>query len=423
MDRRRVLTGAAAAAGAAVLPDAAVRAAAATAGAAPATRSDLKVTRVRVLNPAGDASVAAPLLLSEIVVAVDTDAGITGYGQGGTVDLLRYAGSLLIGQDPLRTEHLWQRMYRSSIYPAGRERLHAVGALDCALWDIKGKALGVPLYQLLGGRVRDHVDCYKSYGALSPVQAREEGRRTMAEGFRALRFHAAVGAGTTFDARRSIRAFTAIATALREAIGPDGEFIVDAHTRFDLADSVTLCQQLQPLSPLFVEDPLRTMDDLTLYAQLRQKVGVPLAAGEQFGDLRDGNLPLVEQGLIDFLRTSIPNCGGVTSFRKLMALCEAHSVAMVPHFTPPIATAAVVHALFAFPGQAMDEVYRPALPPYLNEAYRFRDGRMAASDRPGLGVVVDESRLRQVAEFTEARPPSLYQGESIQRPDGSHLYL
>jgi hypothetical protein len=188
-------------------------------------------------------------------------------------------------------------------------------------------------------------------------------------------------------------------------------------------DSVTLCQQLQPLSPLFVEDPLRTMDDLTLYAQLRQKVGVPLAAGEQFGDLRDGNLPLVEQGLIDFLRTSIPNCGGVTSFRKLMALCEAHSVAMVPHFTPPIATAAVVHALFAFPGQAMDEVYRPALPPYLNEAYRFRDGRMAASDRPGLGVVVDESRLRQVAEFTEARPPSLYQGESIQRPDGSHLYL
>jgi galactonate dehydratase len=376
-----------------------------------------------VLNPAGEAAVSGPLLLSEMVVAVDTDAGITGYGQGGTVDLLRYAGSLLIGQDPLRTEHHWQRMYRSSIYPSGRERLHAVGALDCALWDIKGKALGVPAWQLLGGRVRDHVECYRSYGALTPEQAREEGGRTMAEGFRAIRFHAAGGGGASFDPRRAIGQFTAIASALREAIGPDGEFIVDAHTRFDLADAVTLCRRLEPLSPLFVEDPLRTIDDIPLFERLREKVDVPLAAGEQFGDLRDGNLPLVEQNLIDFLRTSIPNCGGLTAFRKLAALCEAHSVAMVPHFTSPIATAAVVHALFTFPGQAMDEVYRPALPAWLPEAYVFRDGRMFASDRPGLGVVVDESRLRQVAAFTEARPPSLYQGESVRRPDGSHLYL
>ncbi len=387
--------------------------------------SDLKITRVRVFTPAtapaGD--LAGPLGLSEVVVAVDTSAGITGYGQGGTPDLLKYAASLLIGQDPLRIEHHYQRMYRSSIYPAGRERLTAVGALDCALWDIKGKLLSQPVYQLLGGRTRDHVECYRSFGAMARTEAREVGRRTMAEGYRAVRFHTAAGAGTTFDARRMIDEFVGIATELREGIGPKGEFIVDAHTRFDLADALTLCQKLAPLSPLFVEDPLHQMDDVTAYRVLREKAPVPLAAGEQFGELRDGNLPLVEGNLIDFLRTSIPNCGGITAYRKLAVLCEAHGVALVPHFTPPIATAAVVHALFAAAGPVMDEVLRPALPPYLKEAYIHRDGKMFRSERPGLGVVVDESALRQVAAFTESRPADLYQGEGVSRPDGSHLYL
>lgn len=388
-----------------------------------ALRSDVRITRVRILNPKTFKTLAGPVGLSETVVAVETNAGITGYGQGGTPDLLRYAASLLIGQDPVRTEHHWQRMYRSSIYPAGRERLHAVGALDCALWDIKGKLLDVPVYELLGGRTRDHVECYKSYGALGVDQAREEARKTMAEGFRAIRFHAVGGSGTVFDGRRAIGDMAAICAALREGVGPKGEFIVDAHTRFSLAEAVELCQRVAPLSPLFVEDPLHTIDDIEAFASLRQRVTVPLAAGEQFGDLRDGNLPLVERKLIDFLRSTIPNVGGITATRKLAALCESHGVAMVPHFTSPIATAAVVHTLFAYPGQAMNEVYRPALPPYLREAYVFREGRMFRSDRPGLGVVVDEGQLNAVAAVTDARPGELYQGEPIQRPDGSHLYL
>ena len=388
-----------------------------------APRSDVRITRVRILNPKTFKTLAGPVGLSETVVAVETNAGITGYGQGGTPDLLRYAASLLIGQDPVRTEYHWQRMYRSSIYPAGRERLHAVGALDCALWDIKGKLLDVPVYELLGGRTREHLECYKSYGALGVDQARDEARKTMAEGFRAIRFHAVGGSGTVFDGRRAIADMAEICGALREGVGPKGEFIIDAHTRFSLAEAVELCARIAPLSPLFVEDPLHLIDDAEAFALLRQKVSVPLAAGEQFGDLRDGNLPLVERNLIDFLRSTIPNVGGLTACRKLAALCEAHGVAMVPHFTAPIATAAVVHALFAYPGQAMNEVYRPALPPYLREAYMFREGKMFRSERPGLGVVVDESQLNAVAVVTQARPGELYQGEPIQRPDGSHLYL
>jgi L-alanine-DL-glutamate epimerase-like enolase superfamily enzyme len=388
-----------------------------------AAQSDLKITRIRILNPTDTTNLSGWLNLSEIIVAVDTDAGITGYGQGGTPDLLRYVGGLLIGEDPLRTQYLWQRMYRSSIYPAGRERLLAVGALDCALWDIKGKLLEQPVYQLLGGRARNHVECYRSFGGLSARQARETARATMADGFRAIRFHTVPTDGNTFDNRRMINAFVEVCEALREGVGSDGEFIIDAHTRFDFADVALLCDRIEALEPMFVEDPLHTIDDYRLFAALRQRVRVPLAAGEQFGDLRDGNLPLVEQGLIDYLRSSIPNVGGITSYRKIAALCEAHSVAMVPHFTAPIATAAVIHAVLPFPGAVMNEVFRIDLPPYLEAGYVFRDGRMHPSDLPGLGVVPVENRLNQVAEITERPPASLYQGQSIFRPDGSHLYL
>jgi galactonate dehydratase len=386
--------------------------------------SDLRITRVRVFNPTDKTDLSGWLNLSDIVVAVDTDAGITGWGQGGTPDLLRYAGGLLIGQDPFRNEYLWQRMYRSSIYPAGRERLTAVGALDCALWDIKGKALDLPVYQLLGGRARDYVECYRSFGGLQLGRAKQQARKTMEEGYRAIRFHTVPTAdNTVFDARRMIDAFVAISAELRAGLGKDGDFILDAHTRFDFAEVARLCDLVAPYAPLFVEDPLHTIDDYTMFEALRRRVTVPLAAGEQFGDLRDGNLPLVEQGLIDYLRTSIPNCGGITSYRKLATLCEAHSVGLVPHFTAPIATAAVIHALLPFPGVTLDEVFRPDLPPYLSEAYVFRKGKMYPSDRPGLGVVVDESRLNLVAEFADRGPASLYQGESLHRPDGSHLYL
>ncbi len=189
---------------------------------AAAPRSDVRITRVRILNPPGFKTLAGPVGLAETVVAVETNAGITGYGQGGSPDLLRYAASLLIGQDPMRTEYHFQRMYRSSIYPAGKERLHAVGALDCALWDIKGKLLNVPVYELLGGRARDYVECYRSFGAVRVEEARETARKTMAEGYRAIRFHAVGGSGTVFDARHAIVDMTGDLQRDARGRGPQG---------------------------------------------------------------------------------------------------------------------------------------------------------------------------------------------------------
>ena len=415
MNRRRVLQSLAAGASGALPLAVAPR--------AEAKLSDLKITRIRIFNPTNNTGLSGWLNQSEIIAAVDTDAGITGIGQGGTRDLLRDAAGVLIGKDPFRTEYLWQRMYRSTFYPPGREKLHAIGALDCALWDIKGKAADLPVYQMLGGRARNHVECYSTRGTLALRAAREEARKAMAAGFRAIRFHGIEPEGGVFDSRRAVDETAAICAELREGVGPNGDFILDAHTRFDLADAIRLSELLAPLKPLFVEDPLRTIDDAKAFAVLRSRVSVPLAAGEQFGDLRDGTLPLVEQSLIDYLRASIPNVGGITGFHKIAALCEAHSVGLVPHFTAPISTAAVIHALAAFPGPALNEVLRSELPPYLGAAFDFRDGKIYPNDRPGLGVVLDETKINLVDEFTEARSDGLYRGESYHRPDGSYLYL
>jgi galactonate dehydratase len=385
---------------------------------APAGPSDIRITRVRVYNPTDTSGISGWINHSAIVVTVETDAGITGIGQGGTLDMIRDCASAIIGQDPLRTEYLWQRMYRGTFYPPGREKIHALGALDCALWDIKGKVLGTPLYQLLGGRARDHVECYQSYGTLSRNNAREAARRVMDQGFRAVRFHGIEPEGGVFDSRKAVEETALVCAEVREGVGPDGDWILDAHTRFDLADAVRLCGLIEPLNPFFVEDPLRAITDAAMFRILRQKTGVPVAAGEQFGDRWDGTLPLVEEELVDYLRAAIPNVGGITEYVKIAALCETHYIGLVPHFTAPVATAAVVHAVTAFSGPALNEVLNGALPDYLGEGFNLRNGKMYAGERPGIGVVFIPEKTHLIGEITEPGNISGYT-----RPDGSFTTL
>ena len=383
-----------------------------------AAPSDMKITKVRVYNPTDNSGRSGWLNHSAIVVTVETDSGITGIGQGGTKDMIRDCAGSIIGQDPFRTEYLWQRMYRGTFYPPGREKLHALGALDCALWDIKGKALDAPVYQLLGGRSRDHVECYQSYGTLDIRGARAAAQRVMDQGFRAVRFHGIEPEGGVFDRRRAVDETAAVCAEVREGVGPDGDWILDAHTRFDLADSIRLCKLIEPLNPFFVEDPLRAITDTVMFRTLRNQVNVPIAVGEQFGDRWDGTQPLVEEGLIDYLRVAIPNVGGITEYRKIAALCETHYIGLVPHFTAPIATAAVIHAVTAFSGPVLNEVLTSNLPAYLREGYDFRNGKIYPNNRPGLGVVFDPEKTHLIDEITEAANVSGYS-----RPDGSFTTL
>ena len=386
----------------------------------------MKITRVRAylppkLNPSVDQS--------NMVVTIETDAGVTGVGEGGGKDLIENCAIFLIGQNPFEIERLWQLMYRGYFYPAGREKLHALGALDMALWDLKGKALGLPVYELLGGLSRKYIECYAggpdgSYrsssgggaGVNAPAMSlKERARATIEAGFRCFRIGAGDVRGTdTFNTHAIIPVIYAQCQEIREGVGKDGDWAIDMHTRFDLSDAIRLCTLLEPLAPYFIEDPLRS-DSIDIYSSLRPQVKVPIAAGEQWGDRWDYS-KLVENQLLDYLRVTLPNVGGITEYMKIAALAESRTVGLIPHFTGPISTVALIHSAGTFSGPVLFEYdadnYEAS---HLPEWAEFKNGKWWFNERPGLGVKFDPTKCRQIAEITEpiVGRPEYY------RPDGS----
>ena len=400
----------------------ALAASAASAPAAPPAAAagipKMKVTRVRVWEPPTRNPLPSQ---SDYVVTVETDAGITGIGEGGSPDLLAPVAGRLIGQDPRYIERLWQDMNRAFFYPAGREKTHSIGALDLALWDIRGKALGLPVHAVLGGMVRNYCELYNTSGVIPGVRPgmsiKERAQLTIAAGYRAFRMGAAdTPANGTFNVRERVNKLYEDCAQAREGVGKNGDWCVDFHQRFDLTDAIRGCDMIKDLAPLFVEDAVRTEafnEDLPI---LRQKVNVPLAAGEEWGNRWDFN-KLVERHDIDWMRATLPNVGGITEMMKVAAICETHFVAIVPHFTGPISTAALVNALGTFSGPLLMEYnYGGRTIPHMPVGLDFKDGKLYPNDRPGLGVELDMSKLKQVAEITErvtARAQTYF------RPDGS----
>ena len=211
-------------------------------------------------------------------------------------------------------------MFRGYFYPAGREKLDALGAIDLALWDIKGKALGVPVYDLLGGLSRNHVDCY-STGFPSKGTERETARACIQAGFRAYRTSVVdPPEGQPFQSHEIVRRTFDHCVQIREGVGKEGDWAIDYHTRLDMPDAVRLSTLIEPLEPYFAEDLVRS-ENPGIYRELRQKVKVPIAVGEQFGAKWDVN-ELIEQHLIDYSRMTLPNVGGITEYTKIAALCR-----------------------------------------------------------------------------------------------------
>jgi L-alanine-DL-glutamate epimerase-like enolase superfamily enzyme len=371
----------------------------------------MKITRIRCYRPP---HLNPTVNQSNQVVTVETDAGITGIGEGGTRDSLQQCAGMLIGEDPSRIEHLWQYLYRGYFYPPGREKLHALGALDMALWDIKGKALGVPVYELLGGLARNHVECYSTgfprHGTLG-----ETARACVESGFRAFRMAVGDQQKDVFDSRAAVRETAGLCQEVREAIGKDKDWAIDFHTRLDMSDAVTLAGLIEPLAPYFVEDPLRS-ENLAIYQDLRARVRVPIAVGEQLGSRWDSN-ELIEKHLIDFTRVTLPNVGGITEFMKIATLCETHNVGMIPHFTGPVAVSALVHALSTFSGPVLMEMpgAGPKPEPHLPQSFEFREGKLWPNSRPGLGVDFEPKKSELIAEVSERYAPI----PLFHRPDGS----
>ncbi len=377
----------------------------------------MKITRIRYYLSTGDAaqrksSVPGLFNQSTNVVVVETDAGISGIGEGGAKDTIEQCAAAIIGMDPFRTEEIWQILFRGYFYPAGREKLHAIGALDMALWDIKGKALGVPVYRLLGGPTREHVECYAT-GYPSRGSLKETARACVDEGYRAFRIGPADG--NPWDRFLMVQKTFELCKEAREGVGKDGSWAVDFHTRLDMADAINLARLIEPLGPYFVEDLIRS-ENAAAYRTLRPQVKVPIAVGEQFGARWDIN-ELIEGHLIDYARVSIPNVGGITEFMKIAALCETHYVGLIPHFTGPISEAALVHAAVSFSGPVLMEMLPHATGPktHLPRCFDFRNGKLWPNERPGLGVEFDPGKLAEIAVVSEpAAATPIYR-----RPDGS----
>jgi L-alanine-DL-glutamate epimerase-like enolase superfamily enzyme len=397
-----------------------------------------KVTKVSIYEPP---NVNRLFNQSNMVVTVETDIGITGIGEGGSRDTLEQCAGNLVGQDPFHIERLWQEMYVGWFYPPGREKMHAVGAMDLALWDIKGKALKLPIHQILGGSVRNYVECYATGNVRPAGEPAPEGGRggrgggggqpagdpfdyirrsaeaTMAAGYRCYRMDASVGGAipdNVFNQRERVHLVAEACKAARQGVGPKGDFNIDFHQKFDYIDALRCCKLIEEYEPYYVEDPVRDEHFLEDIPRLRKMTTCPLAPGEEWGARWDFNR-LVENHDIDFVRVPLPNVGGITEMMKVAALCETHGVGIAPHFTGPISTAAQVNCLSTFSGPVIFEYnYGDRALPYLPECLDFKNGKLYTNERPGLGVTLDLKQVKLISEVTETGRRQFYL-----RPDGS----
>ncbi len=357
-----------------------------------------------------------------LFVTVDTDEGISGVGEGGltgrelaVLGAIEHFKPLLIGQDPSRIEHLWQLLFRGGFFPAGLVLSSAISAIDIALWDIKGKALGVPVYDLLGGRVRDRVVCYPhnvGHGdEVGPLV--ESCLRTKEEGWKFVRW-GLPQAGQILEPRQSVLTAIKQFAAVREAVGDEIELCFDVHTRLDLPDALWLCQGVEQFRPFFIEDPLRS-ENPDSFKTLRPRTAVPLAAGEQFGSKWQFR-QLVEEEWIDYARIDLCLVGGFTEARKIAGWCETHYIKLAVH-NPlgPVSSAACLQLNLAtsnFGVQEQPKRTGAVLADVVPVQPDWEDGYLLPPARPGLGVELD----REAAKAYPFRPTEL---THLRRLDGA----
>ena len=336
-----------------------------------------------------------------LFVVVETECGIRGIGEAGitwreqaVAGFIESLKPSLVGQDPRRIEHLWQVMLRCGFFPGGRIGAAAISAIDIALWDIKGKSLGVPVYELLGGLVRDHVACYPHVADADRDEMIRQSKNLVDAGWRFVRFNLP-SQGDQLAPRESVRQGVELVAGIAESVGPDVGSIIDAHTRLDPVDAVSLCRQLEPFNPFFVEDPVRCENPAAI-GRLRQHTSVPIAMGEQYATKWEFREP-IENDWIDYCRVDVCNVGGLTEARKIAGWCETHYVAIAPH-NPlgPVSTAACLHLDLATSNFAVQECARipgEVLSELFPKQVAFERGCMLPTDTPGLGIEFDESAV------------------------------
>ena len=366
----------------------------------------------------------------QLIVRVQTDAGITGWGESGfsfrelaVAGAVRHLATIAIGRDAFAIGALWQELYRGHYFEGCRSHMAAISAVDVALHDIKGQALDVPVYELLGGAQRNRVDCFATARGAEVSAIVAEAGELVDRGFTGVRAAMPPLEKTvpnTFDPRKSIALAAPMLAEVRERIGPAAMLGIDYHHRLSVPEAARLCQSLPRGTLDFLEEPIRAQTP-EAYAMLRNMVDTPFAIGEEFASKWEFR-PYIERQLTQFARIDVATVGGLTEAMKIGGWCEAHYIDVMPH-NPlgPINTAATIHFAAALPNLALLEV-RPhqVSDPLSVDGDIFPDqpvldgASFALPTRSGLGVTVDLDRLAVAVErYRETNPTRL------QRPDGS----
>jgi galactonate dehydratase len=355
-----------------------------------------------------------------VYVKIETDEGVHGVGEASlsgrsaaVVAAFDHLIPLLIGQDPTRIEHIWQDIFRGTFWRGGPVLQSALAGIDIALWDLNGKRLGAPVYELLGGHARDKVMLYRHVGGDTPESLAENSRRLMEEGYQALRVSPTDVSVDGFNPKRAVLQGIEFMAGLRAGVGPEVEIIFEVHTRFTVAKAIELCNGLAEFKPWFVEDPIRS-ENPGSFATLRAHTDVALGTGEQLTE-KWAFRELIEQELIDFIRIDICHAGGITEGRKVAVMAEVHYQELATHYTgSPVSTAAMLHLNLAIPNCAVQEhnPFGAWMQDVIHHDLEAVDGHLLRPQTPGLGIDIDEAAA--VAHPMEDREPPHWR-----REDGS----
>jgi len=342
-----------------------------------------------------------------VFVKVETDEGITGWGEAslewktrGVAGCVADLTPFLLGEDPTRIEHLYQIMYRQSFFRPGLVGMSAVSGIEQACWDIFGKSLGVPVYKLLGGLVRDHIRMYDHLGGGEmrslylddqPDIMAERARSSIEDGFSAVKV-LVVPRTLPLDGTAALRHAERCMAAIRVAVGDDVDIMVDLHGRTWPEMAIRYADVLAPYRPWFFEEPVPP-ENVDALAQVARAIRIPVATGERLVT-RHQFREVFEKRACGIIQPDLCHCGGLLEARKIAAMAETYYISVAPH-NPlgPVATAAALQFGFATPNFLIQEYFRSDVPwrdEVLVEPLAFDRGVAYPTDLPGLGVEVDE---------------------------------
>lgn len=369
----------------------------------------MKITEVRVILTCPGRNY--------VLVKVMTDEGVYGVGDGtlngselAVATAIEHCSHLLIGMDPQRIEDIWYFLYHHTYWRGGPVYAAAIGAMDIALWDIKGKLANMPVYQLLGGAARDKVLCYGHAGGRTPQEVEESVRKLQAKGYKVIRAQIGGYGGSGmvrtelpprpgipptqyFEPTPYMLEHVKLFEYLRKRLGDEVELCHDVHEQLTPIQAAWLAKQLEPYRLFFLEDVLPP-EQIPSFALVRQASTTPLAMGEIVHNRYDV-LPLLQNRWIDYLRCAPMHVGGITEMRKIAAVAETFGVRMAFHGAAdlgPIAQAAAVHLDMVIPNFGVQEwvTFPEEAYEVMPGACEFRDGYAYPPERPGIGLDINE---------------------------------